>query len=325
MPDSNAYRPAWWVPGRHAQTIWGRVFRRRRLPPLRTERWTTPDGDFLNMLRMDASADAPRLFVLHGLEGTVRSHYVSGLMAHARQRGWGADLMLFRGCGGELNTQPRFYHSGETGDLDFALNRVMREHPDSPIVMVGVSLGGNVLLKWLGEHGQAAPRAVRGGVAISVPFDLERGARHLQRGFSRIYDRHFLRSLKRKALLKLERIPGFVDAEAVRRARSIYEFDDCFTAPVHGFTDAGDYYKRSSSLRFVHAIRRPTLLISAVDDPFLPPEVLGEVRVAVRDNPCVTLEFPARGGHVGFVSGRVPWRPVYYAEWRAVEFLAQLV
>jgi predicted alpha/beta-fold hydrolase len=197
----------------------------------------------------------------------------------------------------------------------------MGEHPERTIVLAGVSLGGNVLLKYLGERGVDVPRRIRAAAAISVPFDLERGARHIASGFARIYDRHFLRSLRAKALAKLGQYPDLVDRSRLDRARCIYDFDDAVTAPVHGFVDAHDYYARSSALRWIGRIRIPTLLLSAEDDPFLPSAVLDDVREVAGHNPNLTLEFSTRGGHVGFVSGRWPWRPVYYAEWRACEFL----
>ena len=317
------YRPAWWVPGAHAQTMWGKFFRRRELFGARVERWDTPDGDFVDVHRLDGPEGAPRLFILHGLEGTIRSHYVTGFLGEAKRRGWGADLLIFRGCGDEPNRQPRFYHSGDTGDLEFALGRVLAERPRSPIVLAGVSLGGNVLLKFLGEQGDNLSPRVRSAAAISVPFDLGQGARKIATGFSQVYDRHFLRTLREKARAKLLAYPGLFDAGRLERAQSIYEFDDAVTAPVHGFLDAHDYYSRSSSLPWLQRIRRPTFLLSAVDDPFLPAAVLDDVRRVARDNPALTVEFTAHGGHVGFVAGRWPWSVSYYAERRACEFLAQ--
>jgi uncharacterized protein len=322
------YTPAWWVPGAHLRTMWGRLARRRLTTPVRAERWTTPDDDVLDLRRLDppvgAGADTPHLVFLHGLEGGVHSHYVANLFAEAAQRGWSADLILFRGCAGELNRARRFYHSGETTDFDFALRRIAAERPQAPIGLAGVSLGGNVLLKWLGEHGaDDVPNAVRGAVAISVPFDLARGSRHISRGFSRVYERFFLRSLVAKARAKLAHHPDLCDAAALDRVRTLWDFDDAVTAPLHGFRDAIDYYSQSSSIHFLSRIRLPTLLLSAVDDPFLPPEVLDEVRAIARGNPALELEFVRRGGHVGFVSGRAPWRPVYYAEWRVADFLAR--
>ena len=253
------YRPAWWVPGGNAQTLWGKFFRNHPQLPVQRERWDTPDGDFLDIHRLDAGPGRPRLFFLHGLEGTIRSHYVAGFFGEALRRGWGADLLIFRGCGDEPNRTPRFYHSGETGDLAFALGRVQAEHPESPILLAGVSLGGNVLLKFLGERAADLPSHVKAAATISVPYDLERGARRLMRGFSRVYDRHFLRTLRQKARAKLARFPGLFDAAALDRARTIYDFDDVVTAPVHGFADAHDYYSRSSAIKWIDTIARPHL------------------------------------------------------------------
>lgn len=316
------YRPAWWVPGPHAHTLWGKFFRRHQPLPIRMERWDTPDGDFLEIHRLDAPAGAPRLLILHGLEGTIESHYVGGFFAEAKRRGWAADLLIFRGCGSEPNRAPRFYHSGETSDLAFALDRVQREHPDVTILLAGVSLGGNVLLKFLGESGRRLSPQIRAAATISVPYDLERGARFISTGFARMYDRHFLRTLRRKALAKLERFPGLFDEGALDRAQTIYAFDDAVTAPVHGFLDAHDYYRCSSALAWIDRVSIPTLLLSAVDDPFLPRDVLDDVRDVASRNESLHLEFVAHGGHVGFVGGRWPWQPMYYGEWRACEFLA---
>ena len=268
---------------------------------------------------------APRLLLMHGLEGTVRSHYVAPFFEEADRRGWAADLLIFRGCGTEPNRAPRFYHSGETTDLGFVLDRLLEEDARAAIVLAGVSLGGNVLLKFLGERAGTLPPQVTAAAAISVPYDLERGARFISQGFSRVYDRHFLSTLREKALRKLDRYPDLFDRDRLQEARTIFQFDDAVTAPVHGFRDARDYYARSSSLHWLAAIRTPTLLISAVDDPFLPPEVLAEVRQLAGGNPNLSLEFTQRGGHVGFVSGPWPWRASYYAEWRACEFLGEVL
>jgi len=317
-----SFRPAWWLPGPHLPTLWGKLA--RRTPPLETveERWRTPDDDWVAVHRLRSNAGAPRLLILHGLEGSARSHYARGLVAEAWRRGWEAAVLQFRSCGGALNEQPRFYHSGETTDVAFVVRRLTTEASGIPLGVVGVSLGGNVMLKWLGEMGAALPPELRAAAAISVPFDLGRGARHIDRGFARVYQAHFLRSLRRKALAKLERYPGLFDRGALDRARSLEAFDDVVTARVHGFDGADDYYTRCSAIRFLHAIRRPTLLLSAADDPFLPSAVLDEVREIVTANPSLQAEFPRRGGHVGFVGGNAPWRPTYYAERRVLDFLA---
>jgi predicted alpha/beta-fold hydrolase len=317
------YRPAWWIPGPHVSTLRGRFVRRPPVVHTRREQWDTPDGDVLDVDRLDAPRpDSPRLILLHGLEGTARSHYARGMLAEARARGWGADFLLFRSCGGALNRTRRFYHSGDTGDLDLVVARNRREHPDSPLLIAGFSLGGNVLLKWLAEH---RDDAIHAAAAVSVPFDLARGARHIDKGFARVYQANFIASLKRKVYEKLLRFPDLVDRRKLDAVRSIIEFDDLLTAPLHGFADADDYYTRSSSLAFLKDVRVPTLLLSAVDDPFLPAAVLEDVRTVAKANPALHVEFVKRGGHVGFVSGTVPWRPVYYAEQRVSSFLASLL
>jgi predicted alpha/beta-fold hydrolase len=315
------YRPAWWIPGPHARTVWGRFVRRVPSVATRRERWETPDGDLLDIERLDAPPDRPRLVLLHGLEGTVRSHYAQGTLAEAQRRGWGADFVLFRSCGGTINRARRFYHSGETGDLALVIDRVTREHPRAPLVLAGFSLGGNVLLKYLGERGDDVPRAIRAAAAVSVPFDLDRGASYIDRGFARVYQASFLKSLKRKAYAKLAVYPDLCDRARLDAVRSIRDFDEFVTAPLHGFAGASDYYAQSSSLGFLGGVRRPTLLLSAVDDPFLPPAVLDDVRAVAAENPALTVEFVPEGGHVGFISGTVPWRPEYYAERRVAEFL----
>jgi predicted alpha/beta-fold hydrolase len=320
------YTPAWWVPGAHLQTLWGKLARRRPAVATRVERWTTPDGDEIEIRRLDAVAgslaNTPRLLLLHGLEGTILSHYLLGTLAVARERGWAADVLIFRSCNGEVNRAARLYHSGETTDLDFVVRRLVREHPGQPLLVAGFSLGGNVLLKWLGEQGADAPSELRAAAAVSVPFDLERGSRQIERGFARMYARHFLRTLRQKASAKLRRHPALFDAGALHRARTMFEFDDAVTAPMHGFENARDYYARSSSIHYLRAIRRPTLLLSAYDDPFLPPQVLDDVASLALDNPDILVEFHQSGGHVGFVGGRNPLRPRYYAEQRVIDFLS---
>jgi len=306
-------------------TLWGRFARRLPLVPTRREQWDTPDGDVLEIERLDAAADdAPQLILLHGLEGTAGSHYVRGALAEAQRRGWGATLLIFRSCGSTPNRTRRFYHSGETGDLAFVVDYILAARPRAPIVLAGYSLGGNVLLKWLGEQGERASPRIRGAAAISVPFDLARGSLHIQRGFARVYQAHFLRSLRRKTYEKLTRFPDLADPRRVAAARTLYDFDHVVTGPVHGFAGADDYYARSSALAFLERIRVPTLLLSATDDPFLPPAVLDEVRAIAAYTPALTVEFIARGGHVGFVSGP-PWRPFYWGEWRAAEFLDERI
>lgn len=317
------YSPAWWIPGGHLQTLWGKLFRRQETAPTTLERWDTPDGDFLELHRLAASSGAPHLVLLHGLEGSIRSHYAQGLLNEARRRGWGADLLIFRSCGSELNKTRRFYHSGETQDLAFALERMAREFRSSPLALVGVSLGGNVLLKFLGERGNDLPPNVKAAAAISVPFDLERSSKRINQGFSRLYQRFFLQSLKRKATEKAQRFPDLAAPADIAALRTLEDFDNLITGPLHGFRDAQDYYARSSSLPYLKDIRLDTLLFNAVDDPMLPPAVLNEVRSIAANNPALEVDFVEKGGHAGFVTGSIPWRPCYYAEHRVGEFFVR--
>ena len=304
-------------------TLWPRFFRPRPLLPTVTETWDTPDGDQVDVVRLSAPPSAPRIVMVHGLEGSFRSHYAVGLFDQARRRAWGANLLLFRTCNGAMNRVRRSYHSGETEDLALVIRRIEEEHPDAPLGLVGISLGGNVLLKWLGEQQDRISDRICGAVAVSTPFDLARSSRHIDSGFSRVYQWHFLRSLRAKALAKLERFPNVAPREAVANARTLWEFDDVFTAALHGFRDAADYYARSSSIGFLTRIRVSTLLLSARDDPFHPQAILDEVEDIARANPCLTTEFPARGGHVGFVEGPIPWRARYYAEERIGAWFAE--
>ena len=321
----NAFTPAWWCPGPHFQTIWRRLYGEIPTVALRRERWETPDDDFLDLDFLDpdpARAEVeptPTLLCLHGLEGSSRAKYILGMLREANRLGWRGVALNFRSCSGEMNRQRRFYHSGETSDLDWVVRRLIARFPGSALFLIGFSLGGNVLLKWLGEQGAKAPDPVRAGVAISVPFDLAAAARKIDRGFSRIYGMVFLKTLKEKALIKERQYPGLVDPARVRRISSFAEFDDQVTAPIHGFRDGLDYWTSTSSKKFLDAIRRPVLLINAQDDPFLPRECLPLNIIAQSD--WLTADFPPSGGHTGFVVGPWPWTVQYWSEARAFAFL----
>ena len=300
--------------------MWGPLFRRSAIA-LRRERVATRDGDFVDLdWLVAAPAGAPLLLVLHGLEGSCRSHYVQGLLAHGRREGWDGVVLNFRSCSGEPNRLPRFYHSGDTDDLDEIVRLLRTRSPGRAILAVGVSLGGNVLLKWLGEQADAAPPELAAAVGISVPFDLERCARALDRGFQKwVYTANFMRTFKQKVRAKARRHGAFVDLEAVRRARTFAAYDRVVTAPLHGFADEMDYWRRASCGPYLARVRVPTLLVSAVDDPFVPPAALPD---PARLPANVALEITERGGHVGFVEGP-PWRVTSWAERRAVEFLGR--
>jgi predicted alpha/beta-fold hydrolase len=261
--------------------------------------------------------------VLHGLEGSSRSHYVTGLLRAARAAGWRGIALNFRSCSGELNRLPRFYHSGETGDLAHVVRTLVDREAGVPLGAVGVSLGGNVLLKWLGEVGEAAPPELVGAVGISVPFDLAACARTLDRGLRRVvYGQNFLRTMRRKVVAKAQRLPGFVDVAAARRARTFAAYDSVVTAPLGGFRDALDYWTRASSGPYLPRIRRPTLLLGALDDPIVPARALPDAGALP---PVVRAEFVPRGGHAGFMEGPWPWRAASWAERRAIEFLTSLL
>ena len=267
---------------------------------------------------------APRFVLFHGLEGTERSHYVPSLFRAVAARGWAADMLLWRSCGGANNRAARFYHSGETEDANWFLHHLATLYPSAPLVACGVSLGGNVLTKLIGDPSIPLPQMLRAAVAVSTPFDLERGARHISRGVSSLYERWFLRSLRVKALEKASRYPElFPRPEVIARIRTLWEFDDLITGPLHGFDGASDYYTRSSAKHFVGTARLPLLLLSAADDPFLPSDVLEEVRARAAQNLLVQTEFVSHGGHVGFVTGDSPRRLRSYLADRVPAFLAQ--
>ncbi len=310
------FRPAWWLPSPHLQTIWPAVVRQKPLPALRRERWELPDGDYIDV-DWTSGDGGPIVIVLHGLEGSVDSHYARGMLAAIQERGWRGALMHFRGCSGAPNRLSRCYHSGETGDLEAFVSKLHTEHPGAPLAVIGYSLGGNVLLKWLGEARQPGP--LRCAVAVSVPFDLAVTAARLEKGFSRFYQWWLMRSLKASALRKVRMGLVPYEAEQIGRLQKFREYDDLVTAPLHGFAGVADYYSRSSSRQYLQGIATPTLIIHALDDPFMTPDA-APAREEL--SPSVELDLQRRGGHVGFVSGAFPWRARYWLEERIPEYLA---
>lgn len=315
------YLPAAWLPGPNLQTVFARMARPFPRPAPRRQRWELSDGDFLDVDRFDGPCpEAPLLLVCHGLEGSSRAPYVRGLVARALRRGFSAAALNFRGCSGEINRLPRSYHSGETGDLSYAVARLAGERSDRPLWLAGFSLGGNVVAKYLAERGRALPQQLVAAAVISVPFDLAASARAIDGpGFwMAVYRARFLRTLRHKALRKARSFPGLLDPGRVRAARTFAEFDESVTAPLHGFASAADYWARSSSGPLLELVRRPLLALAAADDPLVPAPSLPFATARV--NRLVTLEVVPAGGHVGFVAGP-PWRPWYWAEERAMEFL----
>jgi predicted alpha/beta-fold hydrolase len=318
----------WWARGAHVQTTWGHLGPARVPAPFEREVLTTPDDDDLVLDHLGGPSGAPRLFVLHGLEGSSRSGYVQGLARGAVALGLRPTVLSFRSCArdpgnGKLvpNRRPRLYHAGETRDFDFVVSTFAAREPRTPLLAVGVSLGGNVLLKWLGEKGARSP--VEAAATISAPFDLAAAARHLERGWARVYASRFLKTLRSKALDLLARFPReteHMDPGRIRLAETLFAFDDFATAPLHGFLSASDYYRRSSALRFLADVEVPTLCINSEDDPFLPPAVLERARDVASDD--VTFYRTDWGGHAAFMYGAWPWRARYWAEEQAVAWLA---
>jgi predicted alpha/beta-fold hydrolase len=306
------YHAPWWLPGGHLQTIYARSLAQNYPVRYRRERWETPDDDFIDLDWLDDSSDNGRLMVLfHGLEGYAQSHYALSLMAIAVQLGWRGVVPHFRGCSGEANRLLRSYHSGDSREIDWILRRIKSGNRQSRVYVVGVSLGGNMLLKWLGEEREAALSVVERAVTVSTPVDLVAAAGELDFGIKRIlYTEHFLRTMRPKALAKISTHGLSIDPRAVRASLTFRQFDELFTAPINDFKNAEDYWTRCSGKPWLKVITVPTLLLNAQYDPFLPSTVLPSVAEV---SEAVTLEFPATGGHVGFVSGKFPghleWLP----------------
>ncbi|MGQ0523240.1 MAG: YheT family hydrolase [Betaproteobacteria bacterium] len=312
------YRAPAWLPGGHLQTIYPAAMISRPVVSYRRERWETPDGDFIDLDRIGGAAEAPLVVLFHGLEGCSNSHYALALMHEIRIRGWRGIVVHFRGCSGEPNRRPRAYHSGDTTEVDWILRRLQAERTDRPLYVAGVSLGGNALLKWLGERGDEAAAVVTRACAVSAPVDLMVAGEALGRGFNLLYAQYFLVTLKRKSARMALAFPGLFDAARVRGARTLREFDELVTAPLHGFAGTDDYWTRASSKPVLKNVAVPTLMVNAGNDPFLPQRALpGPHEVSHH----VLREFPDTGGHAGFVTGRFPGRLAWLPQ-RMLAFFA---
>ena len=321
----STFQPARWLRNRHAQTIYPSMpWSWRGKPALRRDSLELPDGDITAvdwLIDADNTPDAaPLLIILHGLEGSAESSYARMLMEATRDRGWRSCVLHFRDCGDYTNRLPRRYHAGETNDLRFFLNRLQAEREGSqnpgPLLAVGYSLGGNVLLKYLGESGADTP--LDAACAVSAPLDLHECADALDIGFSRVYRHYLLKRMKFAVTRKFDRHTAAFDWNRAMDARTFAEFDDAVTAPLHGFQGKQDYYDRCSSVHYLQGIETPTLVINALDDPFMTPNV---IPTADRLSASVTLEVAENGGHVGFIDGGPPWRPTFYLPARILEFL----
>ena len=300
-----------WLPSGHLQTIVPAKFGKLPTVSFERERWDTPDGDFVDLDWMKSppesshrASDAPLLVLFHGLEGSSASHYALSTLALAQVRGWQGTVPHFRSCSGSMNLGPRFYHSGDSTEIDWILRRLRAQHRGK-LFVAGVSLGGNALLRWLGERREEAAHIVDAAAAISAPVNLAAGGEALSGGFNMVYTRSFLKTMKHKGLKKLEQFPGLFDREAMLRARDLHDYDNIVTAPLHGYRDADDYWHRASAIHVLSEITVPTLVINARNDPFLPARAL-PTRAQV--STAVELEQPETGGHVGFMTGAFPGR-----------------
>lgn len=315
MIIQSGFTPPAWLRNAHLQTLWPYFLRYRSRPQVRRERLELEDGDFID-LDWNLAAGGPVVILLHGLSGSVDSHYARSLLAALQRRGIRGVLMNFRGASGEPNRLPRSYHGGETGDVSTVIEILRRREPDTPLAAVGYSLGANALLKWLGEQGRRAPLCA--AVAVSVPFDLSRSTTRLTQGLSRLYQWHIIRSLKRALAFKARTVELPIAPSVVRDIADFRRFDDLITAPLHGFRDAEQYYRRSSSAGYLRDVRVPTLIIHALDDPFVPPAAVPD-RSAL--SPDTVLELSRYGGHVGFVSRGSALSGRGWLDGRVLEFL----
>jgi predicted alpha/beta-fold hydrolase len=298
------------------QTVWQTIARRNLRLATRRERLELSDGDFLDLDWVGDASSSPIVLVLHGLGGGIRSPYAQGILQTIAKHNWRGAFMHFRGCSGEPNRLLRSYHSGETADMRYVLTELRRREPHTPLAAVGYSLGGNALIKYLGESG--ARSLLGAAAAVSLPFELPKAVRRLNRGASRFYQWRLLRQLRAQHLNKCRRLALPISAEQLKQLRTFQQFDDCITAPIHGFRDAADYYQHASCRQYLPNITVPTLIVQSRDDPFTSIDALPAPQELP---PPVQLELSARGGHVGFVGGKFPWRPVYWLEQRVMQHL----
>jgi uncharacterized protein len=309
------FRAAWWLTNPHAQTLYPQLFQHRHTLELLPERLELEDGDFVDLC-WNTNTDGPIVVVFHGLEGSINSPYANSIMAAIQKRGWRGVFMHFRGCSTEFNRLDRNYHSGDTADIAYLIETLRARHPDVDIFALGYSLGGNALLKYLGESSKS--KVLSAAVAVSVPFLLEVGADRLSQGFSRLYQHHLISRLHKKMQAKYQNKPSALSIQDLKTLKTFRLFDDQITAPLHGFRDVDDYYQRCSSRQFLINIRTPTLIIHALDDPFMTPDSIPK-ESELSEQVC--LELSDKGGHVGFVGGKYPFQGDYWLEQRIPEFL----
>lgn len=312
----NQFKVAWWLKNPHLQTLWPTFVRRKKSLQLFRERVELQDGDFIDLDWYGSEKNSPIVFILHGLEGSANSPYANGMLQALTEQKWRGVVIHFRGCSGEVNRLSRSYHSGDTVDLATIVNIIHEREPEATLAAIGYSMGGNVLLKWLGETGINNPLSA--AAAVSVPFLLADCVARLQQGFSKVYEKHFMKSLCEKMRGKFDLQPPPFPLAPLESLRTLRDFDDKVTAPLHGFDGADDYYKRSSSRQFLKSIQVPTLILQAKDDPFMSATVIPDVAEL---SSHIILEATEHGGHVGFIMGAFPWSPEYWLETRIPNFL----
>ena len=330
------YSAPFWLPGGHLQTIYPALFATVPAVQYRRERWELDDGDFVDVDWIDNTSltnkvagenavdnaqatlaeNTPIVVLFHGLEGNSQSQYAKALMSATKGKGWRGVVIHFRGCSGEPNRLPRVYYAGDTPEIERMLSRVRAGAPEAKIYAVGVSLGGNALLKWLGESGEHANSVITKAAAVSAPMDLIESANALDKGFNRlVYTPRFVDSMRPKALAMSQRFPGLLDDEKIKSAKTIHDIDGAVTAVLYGAESADDYYAKNASKPWLDKITLPALIINAKNDPFMPAEFLP---TQAEVSPTVTLEYTEEGGHVGFLTspfpGHVEWLPKHLLE-----------
>ena len=313
MQLNSVYRPSRWLPGPHAQTIWASRFRSTPSPDTKREQVELDDDDFLNLYWL-TQGNGPIVIIVHGLEGDSSSNNVKAMFDVVRKNGWNGVLLLNRNCGGFSNRLQRTYHAGETGDLDFVVNLVKKRFPDVPLMLYGYSLGGNTMLKWLGEKGDHA--GISAAAAVSIPFDLASSTAILDKGFSQIYQKHFVDLMREAAKRKFRDLAPLFNPGDLNKIKTLREFDEKVTAPLHGFVNADQYYSESSCKQFLKNICVPTLIMNSLDDPFLERNTFPGPK-EVSD--MVELEFHQNGGHAAFITGSI-WKYFSWIETRIPEF-----
>lgn len=310
------FKPSWWCRNKHLQTLYPTLFRKNVTLKLQENKFELPDGDFIELSWTKKKENRPIVIVLHGLEGSIDSPYAKGILKTIEDNGWQAVLMHFRGCGKNHNRLDRGYHSGDTKDLETFIHSLRDKNPNQKVAAIGFSLGGNVLLKYLGEKGKDS--FLSAAIAVSVPFDLADGAKSLNKGFSKVYQKHLINRLSNKMHDKFRNKQAPFDIKKINKWKDFHSFDHNITAPVHGFRSADDYYNKSSSKQFLKNIETPTLILHSKDDPFMSPNSIPKESEL---SEYVTLELSEYGGHVGFIYGSMPFKEKYWIEKRLVDFL----